>query len=91
MLNNFVLTPEDNLSLIIGKNNTAKTSLLTVLDKFINYQDAKGFSFNDLNITAQKNLKNYVASSLPEESSYTPIKITLEFISPTLKMMTLAD
>ncbi len=77
LLNNFVLTPEDNLSLIIGKNNTAKTSLLTVLDKFINYQDAKGFSFNDLNITAQKNLKNYVASSLPEESSYTPIKITL--------------
>lgn len=77
LLNNFTLTPESYLSLIIGKNNTAKTSLLTVLDKFINYQDAKGFSFNDLNIKAQKELKSHVASSLPEESSYTPIKISL--------------
>lgn len=77
LLNNFTLTPESYLSLIIGKNNTAKTSLLTVLDKFINYQDAKGFSFNDLNIKAQKELKSHVTSSLPEESSYTPIKISL--------------
>ncbi|MDL2271670.1 ATP-dependent endonuclease [Desulfovibrio sp. OttesenSCG-928-I05] len=77
LLNKFTLTPECYLSLIIGKNNTAKTSLLTVLDKFINYQDAKGFTFNDLNIKAQKELKSYIASSLPEESSYTPIKISL--------------
>lgn len=77
LLNKFILTPESDLSLIIGKNNTAKTSLLTVLDKFINYQDAKGFTFNDLNIKVQKDLKTYIASSLPEESSYIPIKIAL--------------
>lgn len=59
LLNNFVLIPENYLSLIIGKNNTAKTSLLTVLDKFINYQEAKGFVFNDLNVATQKYLKSY--------------------------------
>lgn len=77
LLNNFTLTPESYLSLIIGKNNTAKTSLLTVLDKFINYQDSKGFVFNDLNVVTQKELKKYFATSLPEESKYTPIKISL--------------
>lgn len=77
LLNNFSLIPENNLSLIIGKNNTAKTSLLTVLDKFINYQESKGFVFNDLNIITQKKIKGYFSLALPEEEKYEPIKISL--------------
>ncbi|MDR1083897.1 MAG: AAA family ATPase [Deltaproteobacteria bacterium] len=77
LLNDFTLIPEEYLSLIIGKNNTAKTSLLTVLDKFINYQDTKGFTFNDLNVATQKELKGYFSASLPKEEKYTPVKISL--------------
>lgn len=78
LLNDFVLTPEDELSLIIGKNNTAKTSLLTVLDKFINYQEVKNFTFNDLSIEHQKILKAYILSSFPSEEMYSPTKISLK-------------
>ena len=84
LLNNFTLTPEKYLSLIIGKNNTAKTSLLTVLDKFINYHDSKGFAFNDLNVGTQKQLKKYFSSTFPDENKYSPIKISLKiYISYT--------
>jgi len=78
LLNNFTLTPESYLSLVIGKNNTAKTSLLTVLDKFINYQESKGFVFSDLNVERQKDLKKYFTSLIPEETEYSPIKISLK-------------
>lgn len=84
LLNNFILTPEDNLSLIIGKNNTAKTSLLTVLDKFINYQKSKSFTFNDLNIETQGTLKNYFLSNIPTKEEYKNILIILKlYISYT--------
>ena len=33
-LDNFVLEIEEDLSVIIGKNNTGKTSLLSILDIF---------------------------------------------------------
>jgi len=50
LLKNFSIDLEEELSLVIGKNNTGKTSLLTVLDKFLN--DTKSFSYNDFNIDA---------------------------------------
>ena len=36
LLKNFQLDLENELSLVIGKNNCGKTSLLAVLDKFLN-------------------------------------------------------
>jgi putative ATP-dependent endonuclease of OLD family len=35
LLKDFELDLEQNLSLLIGKNNTGKTSLLSILEKFI--------------------------------------------------------
>ena len=34
-LENFALSIEEDLSVIIGKNNTGKTSLLSILDRFL--------------------------------------------------------
>lgn len=37
MLKDFELDLKTDLSLIVGKNNCGKTSLLTVMDKFLNF------------------------------------------------------
>lgn len=36
LLREFSMDLEEDLSLVIGKNNTGKTSILSVLDKFLN-------------------------------------------------------
>ena len=48
---------EKKLSLIIGKNNTGKTSILSVLDKFLGQTERNKFSFDDFNIDFKKELK----------------------------------
>ena len=37
LLKNFVIDLQQELSLVVGKNNVGKTSLLIVLDKLLNY------------------------------------------------------
>ncbi len=54
LLENFEVDLEEQLSLVIGKNNTGKTSLLAVLNKFLN-EGGKTFTFDDFNV----NLKNH--------------------------------
>jgi predicted ATP-dependent endonuclease of OLD family len=60
LLKKFNLELEDELSLVIGKNNTGKTSILSILDKFLNQSDKNRFSFNDFNIEFKKELKTLV-------------------------------
>lgn len=55
LLKDFTIDLENNLSLVIGKNNTGKTSLLSVLEKFLT--DKSNFSINDFNIDEQKRIK----------------------------------
>ncbi|WET01921.1 AAA family ATPase [Flavobacterium sp. YJ01] len=55
LLKDFKLDLENNLSLIIGKNNTGKTSLLSVLEKFLT--DKSTFSINDFHIDQIKKLE----------------------------------
>jgi len=47
LLKDFSIDLEDELSLVIGKNNTGKTSLLSVIDKFLNQSDKNKFSYDD--------------------------------------------
>lgn len=56
-LENFTLLIEEDLSVIIGKNNTGKTSLLSILDKFLG-ESKSSFEFHDFN-------KKYLASKFP--------------------------
>ena len=44
LLKEFTMEMEDELSLVIGKNNVGKTSLLVILDKFLNREIAKDFN-----------------------------------------------
>jgi len=61
LLKDFSIDLEDELSLVIGKNNTGKTSLLLVLDKFLNHPEK--FTFDDFNIEFKQELKLIIESN----------------------------
>ncbi|MCD4678421.1 MAG: ATP-binding protein, partial [Desulfobacula sp.] len=56
LLKDFSIDLEDNLSLIIGKNNTGKTSLLSLLERFLSGKQ-NNFTFHDFNIEFQKEIE----------------------------------
>lgn len=82
LLKDFSIDLEDDLSLVIGKNNVGKTSLLLILDQFLGAKgEAKrSFKFNDLNLDAQEQLKNMMVNPLVEEDGYNPIAISLRLV-----------
>lgn len=51
---------EDELSLVIGKNNCGKTSFLLVLEKFFYKGNKEKFHIEDFNIEFQKKLKHWL-------------------------------
>ena len=58
LLKDFSIDLEEELSLVIGKNNTGKTSILSVLDKFLN--EKSKFSYDDFNIDFRTELKELI-------------------------------
>ncbi|WP_276932568.1 ATP-dependent nuclease [Dubosiella newyorkensis] len=65
ILQNLDLDIEDDLSLILGKNNCGKTSLLAILEKFIGSQRAANpFSYHDFNCHFRKELYNSIEKGL---------------------------
>lgn len=78
LLNNFELDLEDKLSLVIGKNNCGKTSLLAVLDKFLNQSDKNKFSIDDFNIDFKNEIKNIVDDKSIDLNKFNPIGIKLK-------------
>lgn len=62
LLKEFSVDLEESLSLIVGKNNTGKTSLLTILDKFLNPIEKNKFTYNDFNINFKNELKEIFSS-----------------------------
>ena len=55
LLKDFSIDLEEILSLVIGKNNCGKTSLLQILDKVLN-KDKSKFQYHDFNIEYRKEL-----------------------------------
>lgn len=81
LLRKFSLDIEDELSLVIGKNNTGKTSVLTVLDKFLNASERKTFNYNDFNIGFKSNLKKIIEHpDLIDEKDYKADGIRLRIL-----------
>lgn len=75
LLKNFSMDLEKDLSLVIGKNNTGKTSILSVLDKFLN--EKSKFSYDDLNIDFKNELEGLIKSAdIPEE--FMPLGVKLK-------------
>ena len=68
---------ESDLSIVVGKNNTGKTSILTVLDKFLNPSEKNLFTISDLNIDLKDRLLNILSGQeeLSEENTYEQIAI----------------
>jgi putative ATP-dependent endonuclease of OLD family len=80
LLKDFSLDLEDELSLIIGKNNTGKTSVLTALDKFLNQSGRRSITLDDFNVELKKVLLQYLSGSkeLPTVNGYQPLGIELK-------------
>jgi predicted ATP-dependent endonuclease of OLD family len=77
LLKNFSMDIEDDLSLVIGKNNTGKTSILSVLNKFFNQSEKNRFHFDDFNIDFRKELENLIEGDSIAENEYTAQGIKL--------------
>lgn len=79
LLGDFNLDVEENLSLVIGKNNTGKTSLLTLMNKFLN-KDNPEFSFDDFNLKSLSELEQIDGETIAENFEYgIKMKIYIEY------------
>ncbi len=76
MLKSLDIDLEDNLSLIIGKNNTGKTSFLSLLKKFLSNSNPE-FSFEDFSIDSQKQILELEKIAL-DSSTYEAPAISLK-------------
>lgn len=79
LLKNLSLDLEDDLSLVIGKNNSGKTSLLSAMEKFINNNDKSRIVFDDFNVELRQKLCNILNGSEPvlSEDAYSPMGMQL--------------
>lgn len=78
LLKNFSIDLEDELSLVIGKNNTGKTSMLSVLEKFLNQSEKNKFYFDDFNIDFKKELKEIIEGDAVLKDDYVEKGIKLK-------------
>ncbi|MBW7455095.1 ATP-dependent endonuclease [Paenibacillus sepulcri] len=78
LLRSFELDLEHELSLIIGKNNCGKTSLLSLLEKFIGAKSSSNtFTLDDFNIEFQKEMQIRIESMEQRPYSYLGISLKL--------------
>ena len=80
LLKEFTMEMENELSLVIGKNNVGKTSLLVILDKFLNQGDRKGFQYNDFNLDFRCQLKDLIEKEVVDDTKYKEIGIQLRLL-----------
>lgn len=80
LLADFRLDLESNISLVIGKNNTGKTSLLSALEKL--FAETRKISFDDFNVKLRDRLKALVGGedAIPSEDVYEPLGIELRLL-----------
>jgi len=66
LLQDFTIDLEENLSLVIGKNNTGKTSLLSLLERFLR-GNQNNFTFHDFNIPLQKDIEKSLNKNITKD------------------------
>lgn len=70
---------EDELSVIIGKNNSGKTSLLLIFDKFIASGSSKNsLSFDDFNVDFKEELKTRIEGTEAQTENFPSLGISLK-------------
>lgn len=80
LLKSFTLDLEDELSLVIGKNNTGKTSVLACLDKLAVQSDKKAISYEDFNVDLMSSIEAVLLGeqTIGNEEEYSPLGIQLK-------------
>lgn len=92
LLKDFSMDLEKELSLVIGKNNTGKTSILSVLDKFLGHSEKTKFTFDDFNIDFKKSLKEKIeAEEAIIEDDYKRLGIRLRLFIEYTEMDNLSN
>lgn len=76
LLKDFEIDLEDQLSLIIGKNNTGKTSLLSLLEKFL-ASESHNLTLDDINIDLQQDILEAVRNKTAAKDSHMGIDMKL--------------
>lgn len=71
---------EEYLSIVVGKNNSGKTSLLLLLDRFLARGQNARFEIDDFNIDFQKQLAGLVAGAEQPEEPYPSYGIALRLL-----------
>ncbi|PQZ69329.1 ATP-dependent endonuclease [Achromobacter sp. MYb9] len=79
LLKNFSIELEQNLSLVIGKNNSGKTSFLAALDKFLNSSERNKISYDDFNVDLKDELVKILTGemSVADANLYEPLGLKL--------------
>lgn len=79
LLKNFSIDLEQDLSLVIGKNNSGKTSLLYLLDKVLHWREKGGsIHIDDFNLDFKKSMVEMLASETEiDEKDYTEDGVSL--------------
>lgn len=81
LLKEFSVDLENELSLVVGKNNTGKTSLLTVMNKFLSGTDKTKFSLDDFNIDLKTQIKDLVETKEGINSvGFIPVGIEMKLL-----------
>lgn len=80
LLKSFSLDLEDELSLVIGKNNTGKTSVLACLDKLVVQSDKKAITYEDFNVDLMSSIEAVLLGeqAIGNEEEYSPLGIQLK-------------
>lgn len=82
LLKDFTLDLEDELSLVIGKNNTGKTSVLACLEKLVIQSDGRHITYEDFNVELRSLLENILLGEkeIGVEEDYVPLGIELRLL-----------
>lgn len=81
LLKDFSIDIQKELSLIVGKNNVGKTSLLVVLDKCLNSHDLrKKFQYCDFNPGLQDSLESILDKPKAQEDNWIDLAVKVRII-----------
>ncbi len=83
LLKDFSIDLEKDLSLVIGKNNTGKTSLLSLLERFLSGKQ-NTFTFHDFNIEFQEDIEKALSKDIAKED-YNNLGVNLKIYIEYLK------
>lgn len=75
LLQDTTLNLKDSLSLLIGKNNSGKTSLIVILEKFF---ESQGFDWNDFPITQRDKILN-INGTTPDADLCVQLMIQIQY------------